>query len=116
MLGLAYGLAFGSLGSLVIAATRPDETGAATGINTILRTVGGALGSVIAVSIVAATSTDGAPPTESGYTAAFIVSALIALAATIVAVGVPRAAHDVGDDGGTAAVSKTSRRRVEERR
>jgi MFS family permease len=86
VLGLAYGFAFGSLGSLVIDATPPTHTGAATGINTILRTVGGALGSVIAVAILTATtagttSTGTTPPTESGYTTAFLVSAAIALSA-----------------------------------
>ena len=91
LLGLAYGLAFGSLGSLVVEATPPEHTGAGTGINTILRTVGGAVGSVVAVAIVANSSSDGAaPPTESGYATAFTVSAVIALAAAVVAVGVPR--------------------------
>jgi len=90
VLGLAYGFAFGSLGTLVVDATTPEQTGAATGINTILRTVGGAIGSALGVAIVAAT-THGAttPPTESGYTMAFVVSAVVALAAAGVATAVP---------------------------
>lgn len=90
VLGLAYGYAFGSLGSLVIDATPAHETGAAAGINTILRTIGGAIGSAIAVTIVASShGTDTAAPTESGYTTAFTVSALIALAATVLVAAVP---------------------------
>lgn len=93
VLGLAYGLAFGSLGSLVVDAVAPEHTGAATGINTILRTVGGAVGSMIAVTILATTTAAGdTAPTESGYTAAFTVSALIAAAAAVIASAVPASA------------------------
>jgi len=91
LLGLAYGLAFASLGGLVVGAVGQEETGAATGINTILRTVGGALGSVLAAVIVTSSATaPRQPPAESGYTTAFIVAGLIALCAA--AVTAPRGA------------------------
>ncbi|MFE2676510.1 MFS transporter [Streptomyces hygroscopicus] len=81
-LGLAYGLAFASLGSLVVGAVWRGQTGAATGINTILRTVGGALGAALATVIVTSSATTlGQPPTESGYTTAFVVAGAIALCA-----------------------------------
>ncbi|MFD7713689.1 MFS transporter [Streptomyces sp. NPDC059786] len=84
-LGLAYGLAFASLGGLVVGAVSQEQTGAATGINTILRTVGGALGSVLAAVIVASSATaPGRPPTESGYSTAFVVAGAIALCAAAV--------------------------------
>jgi hypothetical protein len=83
--GLAYGLAFASLGGLVVGAVGPEQTGAATGINTILRTVGGALGAVLAAVIVTSSaSAPGGPPAESGYTTAFLVSGAIALCAAAV--------------------------------
>ncbi|MDH6220921.1 MFS transporter [Streptomyces pseudovenezuelae] len=82
LLGLAYGLAFASLGGLVVGAVGQEQTGAATGINTILRTVGGAIGSVLAAVIVASSATaPGRPAAESGYTTAFLVSGAIALGA-----------------------------------
>ncbi|MFT4199719.1 MFS transporter [Gordonia sp. (in: high G+C Gram-positive bacteria)] len=91
ILGLAYGLAFGGLGSLVVGASPPEQTGAATGINTILRTVGGAIGTVVAATIVGASAPAPArPPTESGYTWAFLVSALIAVSACLIAAAIPR--------------------------
>lgn len=93
VIGLAYGLAFGSLGALVIDASPPEQTGAATGINTILRTVGGSIGSALAVTIVASTSHAGTSPTEAGYTTAFLVSAVIALAAAVIAAAVPTSEH-----------------------
>jgi hypothetical protein len=42
--GAAYGLAFAALGNLVVDAVEPEHTGAASGVNTIARTVGGAFG------------------------------------------------------------------------
>ena len=85
LLGLAYGLAFASLGGLVVGAVGQEQTGAATGINTILRTVGGAIGSVLAAVIVASSATaPGRPAAESGYTTAFLVSGAIALGAAAV--------------------------------
>jgi MFS family permease len=84
LLGLAYGLAFASLGGMVVGAVGQEQTGAATGINTILRTVGGALGSVLAAVIVSSATAPGQPPAESGYTAAFLVAGVIALSAAAV--------------------------------
>ncbi|MEW1721387.1 MFS transporter [Streptomyces sp. NPDC093109] len=85
LLGLAYGLAFSSLGGLVVGAVSQEQTGAATGVNTILRTVGGALGAVLATVIVTSAATaPGQPPAESGYTTAFIVAGAIALCAAAV--------------------------------
>jgi MFS family permease len=86
-LGLAYGLAFAALGTLVVGAVRPEETGAATGINTILRTVGGAVGAQVAATIVTPAA---GPPTDGGFTLAFLVAAAAALLAAITARAIPR--------------------------
>ncbi|MFF0079806.1 hypothetical protein ACFYR1_08895 [Streptomyces canus] len=51
-LGTAYGFAFASLGGLVVDAVPAEQTGAATGVNTILRTIGGAAGAQLATAIV----------------------------------------------------------------
>jgi MFS family permease len=87
VLGLAYGLAFAALGTLVVGAVRPEETGAATGINTILRTVGGAVGAQVAAAIVTPAA---GPPTDGGFTLAFLVAAAAALLAAISARAIPR--------------------------
>lgn len=93
VLGLAYGLAFASLGGLVVDAVRPEETGAATGINTILRTVGGAIGAQIAAAIVTGSASSTGVPTEAGFVAAFGVAACVALLAVIAAAAIPRSAR-----------------------
>ncbi|TCC35142.1 MFS transporter [Kribbella sindirgiensis] len=77
ILGAAYGLAFASLGNLAVDAVPPDQTGAATGINTILRTLGGALGTQL--SALALTG---------GYVVAFLTFAVVALAAAAAAGGI----------------------------
>jgi hypothetical protein len=68
---------------------RPEETGAATGINTILRTVGGAAGAQVAAAIITPSA---GLPTEGGFTAAFLVAAAAALLAVLTARAIPRSA------------------------
>ncbi|MFT4126316.1 MAG: MFS transporter [Gordonia sp. (in: high G+C Gram-positive bacteria)] len=90
VLGIAYGLAFASLGGLVVGAVGQEQTGAATGINTILRTVGGALGAQLAAVIVVGSADAHGLPTTSGFVVAFLVSAGVALLALVAAAGVRR--------------------------
>jgi len=89
VLGIGIGVGFSSLVNLIVQAVEPRQTGEATGINTIMRTVGGSLGAQAAATAVA-----GHPVTEtgflaeSGYTTAFVVSAVaMALAAVAALVG-----------------------------
>jgi MFS family permease len=74
LLGAGYGLAFASLGNLVVNAVEPRHTGAATGVNTIIRTVGGAAGAQLAATILV-------PATEFRYVVAFITFGTVAVAA-----------------------------------
>ncbi|MGI5460157.1 MFS transporter [Streptomyces sp. CA-249302] len=90
VLGIAYGLAFASVGNLVVGAVNARNTGVATGMNTILRTIGGALGAQIAAAIVAgATPAHSAIPSESGYRTAFLVTAAIVFLALPAIVELP---------------------------
>ncbi|WP_326626757.1 MFS transporter [Nonomuraea fuscirosea] len=88
MLGLAYGLAFASLGALVVGAVKHHQTGAATGLNTILRTIGGAIGAQLAAAIITGSAPADGPPTESGFTAAFLTAACVAAAAAVAAAAI----------------------------
>ncbi|MEU7854979.1 MFS transporter [Nonomuraea sp. NPDC049141] len=88
LLGIGYGLAFASMGLLVVAAAAADQTGVATGVNTIARTVGGAAGAQVASAILAATATAHVP-TLRGYTIAFWTFAAIALLAVVTAALIP---------------------------
>ena len=74
--GMAFALA--AIGALVIDHSRPEETGVASGMNTIMRTSGAAIGAQIAAAIVSAH-----PGTGDGYTIAFAMAALGLLAALV---------------------------------
>lgn len=87
VLGLAYGLAFASLGGLVVGAVEKEQTGAATGVNTILRTIGGALGAQVAAVILESSGGPGLP-SEGGFTVAFLASAAVAVLALVAASGI----------------------------
>jgi MFS family permease len=67
--GAGIGLAFASMATLIVDAVPQTQTGIATGMNTIMRSIGGALGAQIVAGIV------GAHADESGFVAAFLVSA-----------------------------------------
>ena len=90
VLGLGIGFSFAAMANLVVEAVDQSETGIATGINTIMRTIGGSLGGQIAASIVAASvvTTTGLPK-ESGFTEAFVISAVAMGFAVIAALFVP---------------------------
>jgi EmrB/QacA subfamily drug resistance transporter len=88
---LAYGLgltfALTSMANLIVSGVPQSQTGEATGINTTLRTIGGALGSqVVAALVIAEEGSHGA----GGFTAAFMVCAGVAVVALLACAAVPR--------------------------
>jgi EmrB/QacA subfamily drug resistance transporter len=89
LLGLGIGLSFASMANLIVEAVPQHQTGEATGMNTIMRTVGGAFGGQIAAAIVAdhVVAATGFPA-ESGFTAAFVMGTVALgfalLAATLI--------------------------------
>jgi MFS family permease len=74
--GMAFSLA--AIGALVIDHCRPEETGVASGMNTIMRASGAAIGAQLAAAIVSAH-----PGTGDGYTIAFAMAAILLAAALI---------------------------------
>jgi sugar phosphate permease len=73
---------------------RPDQTGVATGINTIMRSIGGSVGAQIAAAIIAGNQIFGGRyPAESGFTDAFVMSAVAAVVALAVTALIPRPAR-----------------------
>ncbi|MFD9542598.1 MFS transporter [Streptomyces sp. NPDC060022] len=92
VLGTGVGFAFAALANLVVSAVDRNRTGEATGINTVMRTVGGSLGAQIAASLVAARTVPGTRlPAESGYTTAFVMSAIALAVAALAALAGPGA-------------------------
>jgi EmrB/QacA subfamily drug resistance transporter len=88
LLGVGIGLAFAALGNLIVQAVPAYQTGVASGMNTVLRTFGGALGGQLAATFVAA-STPGGPPNLAGFTQTFAMAALFLVGCVIAALLVP---------------------------
>jgi hypothetical protein len=76
------------MANLIVEAVRQDQTGVATGMNKIVRTIGGAIGAQITASILAAHVTNG-EPAESGYTIAFATCAAVVAAGLVASIAVP---------------------------
>jgi EmrB/QacA subfamily drug resistance transporter len=89
--GIGIGFAFASMPRLIVGAVRPTETAVATGMNNVVRTVGGVVGAQVAAVLLAAhTVGDTAVPAESGFVLAFWVSVAGAVAGAAAALLIPR--------------------------
>src|SRR5262249_39493295 len=108
LLGAGIGLAFAAMVNLIIENVGPAETGIATGMNTVTRTVGGAFGGAAVASILANSVEAGGYPSSHGFTAAFVLCAIASAAGVLTGFAIPQrhqedafAAHEVGDLPGT---------------
>jgi MFS family permease len=96
LLGIGIALGFASMANLIIEAVPAEQTGVATGMNTNIRSIGAALGSGIATSLVISTLLPNGYPKEEGYILAFVVSGAGLVVAALVALLIPgRAAESV---------------------
>src|SRR5262249_60477591 len=67
LMGAGIGFAFAASANLIVQAVRPDQTGVASGMNTIVRTIGGAIGAEVAATILAANTLESGWPDKHGY-------------------------------------------------
>jgi MFS family permease len=89
LLGVGIGLAFAALGNLIVQAVGPHQTGVAAGMNTVMRTIGGALGGQLAATLIAGhTGADGLPAV-TGFTATFAMASSFLVVCTMAALLVP---------------------------
>jgi MFS family permease len=90
LLGIGIGLSFAAMANLIVVAVPADQTGVATGMNTIMRTIGGALGSQIIASILTANVIAASGlPAERGFTVAFWLAAGVLAIGALAAVAIP---------------------------
>ncbi|GMA22448.1 MFS transporter [Luteimicrobium album] len=84
VLGLGNGIGYAICAQLVVTLSPPEETGAATGLNSVVRTVGSAAAApVVAALLATGTVADPAGP----FTAAFWVAAAASVVGVVVAAG-----------------------------
>ncbi|MFF4545741.1 MFS transporter [Streptomyces sp. NPDC001435] len=87
--GLGIGLAFASMANLVVASVPAEQTGAATGMNANIRTIGGSVGAALTSVLVTGRLQPSGLPYGSGYTHGFTLLALLCLGAAGAALFVP---------------------------
>jgi EmrB/QacA subfamily drug resistance transporter len=96
LLGVGIGLSFSAMANLIVQNVRQEQTGVATGMNAVTRTLGGAFGGQLAATLLASNLGAGGIPTSTGFTLSFLMC-LIALAAALgFAVAVPRRSANDG--------------------
>jgi EmrB/QacA subfamily drug resistance transporter len=98
VMGIGIGFAFSSMANLIVEAVPAVQTGVATGMNTIVRSIGGAIGSQVSAGIVTATLAANGQPTERGFTIAFAAAAIALLIGFFVALLVPRPVREASSE------------------
>jgi MFS family permease len=71
LMGVGLGLSFAALGNLIVQAVPPHQTGVASGVNTVMRTLGGALGGQLSATFIASNVASSGLPTVTGFTQSF---------------------------------------------
>jgi MFS family permease len=89
LLGAGIGLAFSALPNLIVQSVPQDQTGVATGMNTVARSLGAAFGGQLAATFVANSVIDGLP-TAAGFNRAFVMAIIALVAALGVGAAIPR--------------------------
>jgi MFS family permease len=73
LLGIGIGLSFAALGNLIVQAVSPEQTGVASGMNNVMRTLGGALGGQLSATFIADHMVKGLPAV-TGFTETFLMA------------------------------------------
>jgi EmrB/QacA subfamily drug resistance transporter len=89
LLGIGIGLAFAALGNLIVQAVPPNQTGVASGMNTVMRTLGGALGGQISATFIAHNMAHGYP-TLTGFTDTYLMATGFLIVCVLAGLLVPR--------------------------
>jgi EmrB/QacA subfamily drug resistance transporter len=90
LLGVGIGLSFSAMANLIVQNVRQEQTGVATGMNAVTRTLGGAFGGQLAATLLAGQLDAAGIPTSIGFTLSFLMCLIAVAAALGFAVAVPR--------------------------
>jgi EmrB/QacA subfamily drug resistance transporter len=93
--GIGLGMAYASMTSLIVQNVPREQTGAATGMNANIRTIGGSIGTALASSIITGHIQPNGLPAESGFTDTFLLLSIFAAAAVVLALAIPSARRRV---------------------
>jgi MFS family permease len=108
LLGIGIAMGFAAMSNLVVEAVPQSQTGVATGMNTNIRNIGGAVGAGVATSIVVSSLMADGTPTLHGYVLAYVISAAALVIAAVTTLLIPRHGPARGpDDDAAAAATRT---------
>ncbi len=88
LVGIGIGLAYAPLGNLIVGAVPPQQTGAATGMNTVARTIGGAIGAQLSATFIA-DNVHGIYPTVTGFNDTFAMATGFMIVCTLCSLLIP---------------------------
>jgi EmrB/QacA subfamily drug resistance transporter len=111
LLGVGVGLAFAALGNLIVQAVPPQQTGVASGMNTVMRTLGGALGGQLSATFIAENTAHGLP-TVTGFAETFAMATGFLLVSLLAATLVPGRRAGVERGGVVAAADEMAKEAV----
>jgi EmrB/QacA subfamily drug resistance transporter len=86
---VGVGAAFAAIPNLIVVAVDEHETGEATGVNTVMRNIGSAVGAQVAGTIIATQVLANGLPKNAAFTIAFLVSAIGAVIAALSVLLIP---------------------------
>ncbi|MCF4138090.1 MFS transporter [Streptomyces sp. Tue 6430] len=93
VLGAGIGLAYSSLPALIVGAVPASETGAANGLNTLMRSIGTSVSSAVIGMVLADTANDVggvAVPTMHGFRVSFLIATAAVAVGLLLALFLPR--------------------------
>ncbi len=90
LLGIGIGLSFSAMANLIVENVPQQQTGVATGMNAVTRTLGGAFGGQIAATMLADNLAASGLPTDTGFALSFLMCLIAMAAAFGFALWVPR--------------------------
>ncbi|MEU8028968.1 MFS transporter [Streptomyces sp. NPDC049099] len=96
VLGAGIGLAYSSLPALIVGAVPASETGAANGLNTLMRSIGTSVSSAVIGMVLANTANDVggvAIPTMHGFRVSFLIATAAVAVGLLLALFLPSARH-----------------------
>lgn len=79
--GAGIGLAFAAMSNSIIESVPRTHTGEAISVNSIVRTIGGSIGTAVIAAVLASNTTDQGIPTDQAFTTGFWISAAVAVLA-----------------------------------
>ncbi|MFD0599341.1 MFS transporter [Catellatospora coxensis] len=89
--GAGMGLAFAAMSNAIIASVPATHTGEATSVNSIVRTIGGSIGTAVVAAVIAGNTTPRGLPTDQAFTSGFWVCAGVAALAVVASLILPSA-------------------------